>query len=241
MDPSKLIHDPAKVQSYIRETPDGKLIAAKPIKLYIPTRFAERNLASVGIETHTVGIAGLVVEDTYYALFLVNATMRIEPTSLMKIMVGDDEYYEFFFEAGSTLVSTTKLVKIDTLVFRIYDEIIAKGRVPWYLGYDELGKLFDTAKPFAGANIGQNQEVTELIVSMIARDADDRTKYYRQTVKSRDDLKKRPPAFIPLRSVQYSATNTVNKLAGSYWSDALTSALVSPADRSERIEKLLRK
>lgn len=131
-------------------------------------------------------------------------------------------------------------MKTDTLVFRIYDEFIAKGRVPWYMGYDELGKLFDTAKTFAGANIGQNHEVTELLVSMIARDPEDRTKYYRQTVKSLGDLVSRPPSIIPLRSVQYSATNTVNKLAGSYWNDALTSALVSPGERTERIEALLR-
>jgi hypothetical protein len=240
MDPKKLVHDAFKVKSHLRETSDEKLVAVKPVKIYIPSRFAERNLASVGIETHICGIAGLVVEDRYYALFLVNAMMRIEPTSTLKIMVGDEEYYEFSFEAGATVLPSVQLVKTDTLVFRIYDEFIAKGRVPWYMGYDELGKLFDTAKTFAGANIGQNHEVTELLVSMIARDPEDRTKYYRQTVKSLGDLVSRPPTIIPLRSVQYSATNTVNKLAGSYWNDALTSALVSPGERTERIEALLR-
>lgn len=240
MDIKKLIHDAEKVKSYFRELPDGRLVAAKAVKLTVPVRFAERNLAQIGIETHICGIAGIIVEDTWYALFQVNAMMRIEPTSTLKVMVEDEEYYEFSFDAGSTVLPVTQLVKTDTLVFRIYDEFIAKGRAPWYCGYDELGKLFDTAKSFAGANIGQNHEVTELLISMIARDPDDRTKYYRQTVKSREDLKKRPPVIIPLRSVQYSATNTVNKLAGSYWNDALVSALVSPADRTERIEALLR-
>lgn len=240
MDIKKLVHDAVKVRSYFRELPDERLVAVKPLKIYIPTRFAERNLAQIGIETHICGIAGIVVEDTHYALFLVNAMIRIEPTSTLKTMIDDVEYYEFSFEAGSTVASTTQLVKTDTLVFRIYDEFIAKGHAPWYTGYDELGKLFDTAKSMAGANIGQNHEVTELLISMIARDPTDRTKYYRQTVKSREELKTRPPVIIPLRSVQYSATNTVNKLAGSYWNDALVSALVSPGDRVERIEKILR-
>lgn len=241
MDPSKLIHDPAKVHAHLKELPDGRVVAAKPVKMYIPTRFAERQLASIGIEVNVCGIAGLTVDDTYYGVLLVDATCRIEPTSTLKVLIGDDEYFEFYFEAGSNVFPTTQLVKVDTLVFRIYDELIAKGRVPWYLGYTEMGKLFDTAKSFAGANIGQQHEVTELIVSMIARDPDDRSKYYRQSVKSLEDLKKKPPTFIPLRSVQYSATNTVNKLAGSYWNDALVSALVSPASRTERPEELLRK
>lgn len=241
MDPSKLLHNPEKVHGYLKELDDGRLVTTKGCKIYIPTRFAERNLAQIGIETIIVGIAAIVVEDAYFGVMLFNAMARIEPTSTLRVDVDEDEYFEFKFDPGSTVIASTQLVKTDTLVFRIYDEIIAKGRAPWYMGYLELGHLFDSAKYHAGANIGVNREVTELIVSMIARDPDDRNKPYRQTVKSMSDLKKRPPAIIPLRSVQYSATNTVNKLAGSYWNDALVSALVSPATRTERVEELLRR
>jgi hypothetical protein len=125
-------------------------------------------------------------------------------------------------------------------VYKIYDEIISKGRVPWYLGYLELWKIFDTALYHAGANIGANQEVTELIISMISRSEKDRNQYYRTTIEDLSQLMVVKPAFIPLRSVQYAATNTTNKLAGSYFGDALVSALVNPADRVERIESLLR-
>lgn len=241
MNPKLLKREPTKVHSYLRELEDGRLVTTKGCKIYIPTRFAERGLASIGIETHIVGIYAIVVEDLYYGVSMVNAMIRIEPTSTMKVVIEEEEYFEFMFEPGSTVMASTQLVKQDTLVYKIYDEIISKGRVPWYLGYLELGKLFDTAKYHAGANIGGNHEVTELIVSMIARDPKDRTKYYRQTVKTLDDLKRTPPAFIPLRSVTYAATNTTNKLAGSYFNDGLVSALVSPADRVERIEEILRR
>jgi hypothetical protein len=241
MNPKQLTHDPAKVQSYLKELPDERLVTTKGCKIHIPARFAERQLATIGIETYIVGICAVIVEDQYYGVMLVNAMMRIEPTSTLRVNVDDDEYYEFYFEPGATVIQSVQLVKTDTLVYRVYDEIIAKGREPWYLDYAHMGHLFDSAKYHAGANIGQNHEVTELIVSMVSRDPDDRTKYYRQAVKTKADLKKKPPVFIPLRSVQYSATNTTNKLAGSYWTDALNSALVSPSTRTERIEELLRR
>ncbi len=241
MDPRKLIKDAARVHAVLQELPDGRLVAKKPCKIYIPARFSERNLASIGIETNIVGIYAMVVEDTYYAVSMVNAMIRIEPTSTIKILIDEEEYYEFSFDAGSTVMATVNLVKTDTLVYRIYDEIISKGHVPWYLDYKVIGKIFDTAKYHAGANIGTNHEVTELIISMIARDAKDRHRYYRQTVKSLADIDKNPPAFIPLRSVIYAATNTTNKLAGSYFNQGMVSALVSPADRVERIEELLRR
>ena len=240
MDRSKLIRDPKRVQAYLEELPNGSLVCKKPVKIYIPARFAERGLAQIGIETYIVGIYAIVVEDVYYGVSLVNAMLPIEPTSTLKMQIEGDEYYEFSFDAGSVVVTSTDLVKTDVLVYKIYDEIISKGRVPWYLGELELGKIFDTAQYHAGANIGANQEVTELIVSMISRDEKDRNKYYRTTITDLSELETKRPAFIPLRSVQYAATNTTNKLAGSYFGDALVSALVNPADRVERIESLLR-
>jgi hypothetical protein len=239
MDVKKLIRDPKRVQAYLEETPSGSLVCKKPVKIYIPVRFAERGLAQIGIETYIVGIYAIVVEDVYYGVSMVNAMLPIQPTATLKIKIGGDEYYEFSFDAGSIVVTSTDLVKTDVLVYKIYDEIISKGRVPWYLGYLELGKIFDTASYHAGANIGMNQEVTELLISMISRNAQDRNLYYRTTVRDLSDLETNQPAFIPMRSVQYAATNTTNKLAGSYFADALNSALVNPATRVERIEKLL--
>ena len=240
MDVRSLIRDPSRVQACLEELPDGSLIAKRPVKIYIPARFVERGLAEIGAESHIVGIYAMVVEDAYYAVSLVNAMMPIIPTSIVETKIQGDGYYEFAFAAGSVIFPTTDLVKTDVLVYRIYDEIISKGRVPWYLGYTELGHLFDSALYHAGANIGQNNEVTELIVSLIARDAEDRTKYYRSTALTQEDLVKHPPTFIPLKSVTYAATNTTNKLAGSYWSVGVVSALVSPSDRVEKIESLLR-
>jgi hypothetical protein len=241
MNPKKLIRDPARVKACLKELPDHRLVALKPVKIYVPTRFNERNLATIGTEVHIVGIYGIVVEDQYYGSSTVNAMMRIEPTSIMRILIDGEEFFEFYFEAGATVISSTMLVKLDTLCYRIYDEIYAKGKVPWYLSYPQAGRLFETAKKHAGANLGQNQEVTELIGSIIARDENDRHKQYRSTVKSQEDLLRRPPVYIPMRSVQYAANNTLNKLAGSYFGEAVVSALVTPSDRTERIESLLRK
>jgi hypothetical protein len=165
--------------------------------------------------------------------------VKITPTSTIKVKFNEEEYYKFDFDAGSTVIPSLQLVQTDVLVYKIYDEIMAKGNVPWYLDYNDLGRLFDTAKYHAGANIGSNHEVTELIVSIIARNPKNRHEYYRRTVKSKEDVKKNPPAFVPLRSVVYSATNTTNKLAGSYFEAGLVSALNSPSTRTERIESIL--
>jgi hypothetical protein len=237
MDYSHYIHDAAKVHSALAELPNGSLVAKKAIKIVIPARFAERGLAFVGIETSIVGIYAIILEDQYYGVSTTNAMIRITPSSTNKVTYDDDEYYEFSFDPGATIIPSLDLVKIDTIVYNIYDELLGKGRVPWYMSYELMGGLFDTAKDHAGANVGQQQEVVEMMVSLITRDESNRVEYYRRVVAQ--DPKKRP-AFIPLRSVAYAATNTLNKVAGSYARDGMVSALVTPTERVERLESLLR-
>jgi len=239
MDPRKLIRSPAKVLACLQELPDGRMVCTKDVKIYIPARWRERNLASLGVETAIVGIFAMVVDDLYYGVSNVNAMMRIQPTVRNKVLVDEEEYFEFFFRAGSTVVTNVNLPKVNTLTYRIFDEILSKAKVPWYLSYLDIVRIFETADYHAGAKIGAQLERTHLIASIIARDSKDRTQYYRQTVDSLDKLVKNPPAWVPLRSVPYGATNTTAKLGGSYFGEGVTSALIDPSDRVERLEKLL--
>jgi hypothetical protein len=236
-----LIRDAVRVQAALQELPDGRVVALAPVKIYVPLRYVDRNLAVVGVENHILGIYAITVEDKYYGVSLINAMVPIEPSQTNKVKMDGDDFLEFVFETGSTVIKSLDLVCVDTLTYRIYDEILAKGNIPWYLGYEELAALFNTAKKHADANVGQEQEVIQLIVSLVARSREDRTKYYRTVVQSLEDLHNKPPVFVPLMSVRYSATNTLNKLAGSYFGQGVVSALLNPAERTERIENLLRK
>lgn len=241
MDYRKYVRDAAKVLGNMRELENGSWVTVKGCKIVIPARFAERGLAYVGIETSIVGHFAIILDDQFYGVSNANAMMRITPSSTGKVTYDEDEYYEFTFDPGATVCPSLNLVKVDTLVYSIYDEIISKGRVPWYLNYADLGQLFNTAREHAGANIGQQQEVTELIVSLIARNPQDRTQYYRQTIKTPEDLASKEIAYIPLNSVMFAATTTLGKLSGSHARDGLISALSSPTERLERIEELLRR
>lgn len=241
METHRLIRAAEKVKAGLVELPDGRLITTTGCKIQIPVRFSERGLAQIGMESYIIGIYAMIVEDTYYAVSTVNAMIPIDPTETLKIKVQGEDYYEFVFLPGTTVFKSVHLVKTDTLTYKIYDEIFSKGYIPWYLGYNDLGHIFDTAKYHAGANIGTNREVTELIVSIISRNPKDKTQYYRTMIQELADLTKRPPAYVALRDVTYSATNTLNRLGGSYMQTGMIAALNHQSDRQERIEGLLTK
>lgn len=240
MDYRKLKRVPEKIQAALKEMPDGTVVAVKGCKIVIPSRFGERQLASLGAQNVIAGIHAIIVDDQFYGVSLVNAMMRIEPTTVSAVKFEDEEFTEFYFEPGSVVISNVNLVKSDTFTYYVYNEIVATGHTPWFMSYEDIGRLFETAPKHAGVRVGANHAVWEMIAAAISRDRNDKTKFYRHTVKSEKDLETNPPAFIPLRSVTYGATNTTAKFIGAYWDDALTSALVNPADAVEPIEALLR-
>lgn len=241
MDISKLKRDPERVRANLKMTQGRTVVTSKLCRIYIPALFAEKQLASIGSEVYILGIFALVMDDGYYSVSLTNAMMRIDPATINTVLVDDEQYYEFVFEPGDTVIANTDLVESKTLPYHINETIIARGKVPWYLNYEDVGSLFDSARKYAGVDLGPNDAVLEMIASAIARSPNDPKVYYRQFVKSKEDLKKNPPRFIAFKSISYGATNTTAKLMGSYFETSMNSALVNPSERLEDMEELLRR
>ena len=241
MDYKHLVRDPARVKANLVKLADVSLVAKVDCKIYFPARYAERYLAEISADNRVAGLFALVMEDKYYSVCNVCAMIKLNPTTISKVKFNEEDYYEFFFPKGSTISPSLDLVKNDVLVYRIYDEYFSKANIPWYFNYEDMGFIFLTAKKHANANVGEDPKVTQLLVSLIGRTSADKTLYYRAAVKNREEMLKTPPAFIPLKSVTYAATNTTSKLGGSYFDVGVRSALVNPSDRVEKIEQILRR
>ncbi|MNP88992.1 hypothetical protein D3C85_13860 [compost metagenome] len=237
---SKFIRDAARIHKAIERTAEGSFMALKPVKVYIPARFPQRDLAVFEDEITFVGICAIVLDDTYYAASRICAPIRSEPSLVNTAVIDEVEYIEMHYEPGDRVIASEELVMIDNLLYRIYDEIIAKGRVPWYLSYNELGGIFDSSYKHAGVRIGKTPTVMEIISTAIARDDSDLRRYYRQVVETYEDISLSPPTIIPLRNISYGATNTIAKITGSRADEGMTSAIVNPGDRVERTERILR-
>lgn len=235
---TEFIRDSARVYQALSAT-DTQLFAKEDLRIYIPERFVDKKLAFIGSEIYTVGIYMMATSDKRYGVSLIPSMVPIEPTAIETVTFNDTKYYEFYFREGATVITNLNLVKDNKLIYSIFNEIISQGNSPWYLNYLDYAQLFKFAPKHAGVSIGQNHEVMQLLTSMLARYRQDKTINYRQKIESMADLQLMPPAMIPLRSVQYAATNSTTKFAGSYFRPALVSALVSRTDRLERVESIL--
>lgn len=218
---------------------DHKLITTEDLDIFVPLRFTISDLLTIGEQISVVGLFPMVI-DKNYTVCNVNAMITINPSTFKKVSFDENKYYQFHFEKDSIVFSNTNLVKSDAVIYPLFNELIAQGNVPWYINYTDYGDLFKTAEDYANSNITTSPQLMYILVGMQSRSTKDRSVYYRQVIQDYKDIEANPPEFVPLKSVIFSATDTVNKLAGSYFSNGVVSALSNPSERVERLESLLK-
>lgn len=235
-----LKHNPDRVKRAL-VTKGNKVIAKEKVTIYIPEYFTRSALADIGSDIYIVGIFAMVLDDGSYAKSNTPAKLRISPIYTRELKIGAMDYLGFVFESGSTVIENTDLFKDNSLLYLVFNDILSKGRMPFQLSYDDVGDIFAKAKEFTGSGIMDNWEVMAILISMLARDPDDPNRQFRERVKSFNDADSLTPYWSPIRSVQFMATNTMSKLAGSYFSDGLVSALTTETKEVEPIESILRR
>lgn len=235
-----LKRNPQAVLAQLVEDDSGQIFTKSDCIIQIPVRFSEKGLGQVGVRNFTYGLFPIILPSGDYSVCNVAALIEIDPYKTLPIKIKDVEYHEFHFKADSVLIKTSDVVKRDTLMFAIMDELIFKGKIPWYVGYEDLGKIFDTAKDYGNSHVGQTYEVVEFIAAMVSRPKDERDKYLRAVINNYSDTSLDKIDYVPLQSIFYSVHSTLNKLAGSYFNDGITSALTTPTEEISKIESILR-
>lgn len=233
---SHYLRDPSLINKHFKKI-NNSLIALKDCSVFFPKIYEQKALATISDEVSVLGVLMFQVDSTY-AVMNLNAMVHFTPIRTDSVNIDGEDYYQMVFEAGSRVIPELTVVKRDTLPYLVYDLFISNGKIPFYMGYLDMCRLFDTAKAYADADVGTRPEVIQLLVSLIARSKSNQNKYYRQVISDKtdeSDLK-----FIPIKSVAYGATNTVNRLGGSGFKTGVISSLIYPADKVENIESILR-
>lgn len=244
MDVKAWRRDPEAIHALLKDTPEGQLIARKPLRIYLPRRFEGTRLGTIAKDIRVLAVFMIAsVEEKVYSVCKACSIMVLTPTSSTIVDMPDGEYYEFSFDAGQIICPNIDLVKDDTLPYAIFDEIMAKGHIPWYFTGVDLSTLLESADYHAGLTFGPTNVPIELIASSMMRNPDDLRLYYRFMMEQSKMLNDQPvpPGFIALNNIIYGTTDTVSKIVGSYFDDSVTSALVNVSEKKGGVETLLRK
>lgn len=234
------VRNAAKVYQALTDEPGKPVIAKKALTIQFPVRFQEIGLAQIGAKTFAFGLVAVILESGEYALLNVNAFLELGPAKIDLVKVDEVEYYSFRYEPGDVVIRTKELVRRTKLIFSAIDEFFFKGKVPYYVGYEDMGRIFDTAKKHAGTRANTSPPVIEFMAAYIARKKNDRIKFIRENANSYGDFAPDKLEWVPFNSVYWSRPGTVNKIAGAYFQEGIVSAIVNPSTRTEKVESILR-
>jgi len=236
-----LKRNPSIVLNKLKTTENGSIITTEDCKIQVPSRFMDIGLGQIGVDTFVFGNFPIILTDGNYSVMNVFALIDLKPRKTILIEIDGIEYFEFYFDSGEVIIRNKSVIQSSDLIFNVFDEYVFKGKVPWYVDYEDIPKLFNSASKYTGTNVGQSKETIEFIVSMITRKKNDREKYARNDTKSYKDVTASKITYMPLTSPYYSIHNTLNRLAGSYFSEGVTSSLIKKTDKISNIEDILRK
>lgn len=240
INPKSLKRNPQAVHQDWMTLEDGRIVTRQGCRILTPARFIERGLAHISEETYIIGYFCVILNSGEYGVSMTCAMMGIDPFDAQREVIEGDEFLVFSFPPGATVVKSNALVKDNTLIGKVEAEMISMGNIPWYYTYRDLTKIFHSAKKHANSNVGENTDAIEMLVSLVARNPQDKTQYYRSTLGARGEGQDKPMAVIALRDVTYAPTNTLSRMAGSYLDVGIIASLNNPTERVEGIERVLR-
>lgn len=216
---------------------DHKMVmTTKELYVYFPVRFVHASLAFVEDRYRVCGYLSLVVDGKYAVLSIPNL-VTMNPTSVSTVKIDEEDHYELYFDSGVPFLDTTRLSKDSTLVYPIYNELVAKPNMPLYFSYNDALLCLQKAGKYAGLTLEKTNVATEIIIATTTRDASNPRTMFRHTIMQNKNAN---PAFFGLRNIQFGVSNLPTAIMGSYSDMGIDSILVHPPKKLEKYEKLLR-
>ena len=240
IDVTKLRRKPEAVLASLVKNSAGQVITRSACTIHTPVRFVERKLSLIGVRNYVFGWLPIILESGDYSVMNVCGRLEIKPDRVKMITIDDVDYYEFQFDAGSGVFQSDDVVQDDKIIYFIVDEMIFQAKAPWFMDYNDLGKLFDSAGYYAESRAAEVLEVVELLASVIARHKNDEGQYLRHFASTLKDKLLENAQFIPLASVHLTVTGTINRIGGNYFEPAVEGALIQPSRKADNVEKVLR-
>ena len=224
---TKLKRDAKGIQSliYIK---DGKYYCKEKCTIEYPAWYEDRSLGEQGEEIKYYGIAAIIVGERY-CVSVVPTLCSSSPVSVSEIERDGTVYKQLNFGKDDPIINNINVVKHTLKSYEFFEGFFMRARIPWFMEYEDIVKSLDNLVKYGGSNVGGSLIANEILTSFITRPVKDKSSYYRQVGGDY--------VYVDLMNVYHSAIGTVNKLAGNYFSNAITSTLVQENTGETKLER----
>lgn len=211
---------------------NNQVFTTEVTKILIPSWYEDKSLLQIGDKVITYGIMATVVGDKY-AVGVIPTVVSTYPLTVSEVEFDEVKYKELTF-AKNTKLLDLNTIKNPYLAYDFFDGFFMQAKIPWFVEYKDLAAIMDNTSIYGGTNLGANEVSNELLISFISRLPQDKTKFYRSKPIG-------TPSYVDLMDVRYSTLSTVSKIAGNYFNESITSALIQKETKSTQLGEHVRR
>ena len=233
---SKLKLNPDIIFSIIKRK--GNILTCnEDVQFILPKRFDSRGFNTYDDTIKIMGIFAIVDTKGNYAVHNIPNRISVTPNVTDSTVIDGEDHVVMTFYKDSIISDDVTMIMDTSFLNSLYNEFIVLGKVPKFFGYLDLLKTFKLTLPFNGSPVGKYNAPLHLLVSIIARDKNDKNKPFRYS-KSNDG-KPGSIYWVGLSNVHYAITSTISKLGGGHASQAMFSAVGNNKELSELEDLML--
>ena len=223
------------VSKFFKHENNQWIFTGTKLEVLIPKDYFDRKLLTLGDIATSLGIFQIRINDTYFANFMILARLNIEFITYRNETIDDTQYIILLLEKNSVFIQNSKIVKDSNLIYEIFVFFLALGKIPSFIQYEDISKLFDNDSNHCGVDLKINHSIYEMIYAHMFRDNEDPYRFYRHTMMNKQ------PVIVPIRMISHGPTSTSARITGSYLNEGLVSSLVDETERApSKIENLFR-
>lgn len=234
-----LKRDPDRIKSYLKIIKTST-VTTQPLRMIFPTRYEEIGLAKIDMVCDVFNVTAILDNEDNYAVVIAPVIGKYLPSRVGYVMVEDEQYTCLYFEEGDTILPNNTMVASDDCIYPMFQEFYIKGKLPWYLNYEDVSNIMLETAKYADSRTGNNPLTIEILTSIMARAKENKQIYYKSTVTKRDDIFKKSPSYIGVSDIRYSYDTTSSKIIGGYFKEGVINAIVAPETETSKVADLLR-
>ena len=220
---------------YFKQDGDRWIFTGKKLEVYIPKVYEDKGLLRLGEVVTTLGIIHLRINDMFYSNLMILARLTIEYINIDTVTEDDYDYVVLTLVENSVFIKNRYIVKDSDLIYTTLMVFLALGKIPPFISYDNIHRLYDNDKKHCGVDLSLNHSIMEMICAHIYRSKDDPYQFYRHTRMNEK------PIIVPIHQISHAPQSTTARIVGSYLTEGITSSLVDDTERTPSIvENLLR-
>lgn len=229
MDITKLKRDD-RVLKRVLFHKDDKIHTKEDITVLFPERYMTIGLAEISRFVSLYGAIIVIDSKGSYGVLLFPSTIRFTPNAIQDEKINDKPYKALVFKKDTAITYDDMTIPLTEYIYDIYDDwLIKSNNIPFYMGYEDIIKLFIKSHELTGSSVGKSLMDIALPLSIIARSESNE---YLRTAHSRAEIvKMRDVRYVGLNDYDKGFKNVASLISnGAYLDKGINAALALSKD-----------